>query len=143
MTNNQNKPSWTPSQESAIDTNGCQLLVAAGAGSGKTSVLTERILKKLKNGKDIKDFLVVTFTVASAEDMKEKLRKKLLEAYANDSENKHISNQIAKLPFARISTITAFCLDLVKKNFTSLGLSPSVRIADESESEALFENAIE
>jgi len=143
MINKQAKPSWTPSQEEAIVQTGCQLLVAAGAGSGKTSVLTQRILEKLKSGKDIKDFLVVTFTVASAEDMKEKLRKKLFEEYSTNPENKHLSNQIAKLPFARISTITSFCLDLVKKNFTSLGLSPSVRIADESESGALFENAMD
>ena len=121
MTDNKKSPSWTDSQRDAIHKSGCQLLVAAGAGSGKTSVLTQRILEKLKSGKDIKDFLVVTFTVASAEDMKEKLRKKLFEEYSTNPENKHLSNQIAKLPFARISTITSFCLDLVKKNFTSLG----------------------
>ena len=81
MTDNKKSPSWTDSQQDAIHKSGCQLLVAAGAGSGKTSVLTERILTKILQGSDIDNFLVVTFTVASAEDMKEKLRKKLLEKY--------------------------------------------------------------
>jgi ATP-dependent helicase/nuclease subunit A len=147
MSETTKKTTWTPEQRKAIGYekgyDNCQLLVAAGAGSGKTSVLTERILKKIKEGKDVTDFLVVTFTVASAEDMKEKLRKKLMSEYAEHPDNRYLSNQIAKLPFARISTITSFCLDLVKKNFTALGISPNVRMADENEAGLLFEKALD
>ncbi len=143
MSENKNTPSWTPSQSEAISKSGVQLLVAAGAGSGKTSVLTQRILEKLLAGSDIDSFLVVTFTVDSAEDMKEKLKKKLLEEYSKDTGNKHLSNQIAKLPFAQISTISAFCLKLVKQNFAVLGIPAGVRIADEGETEELMEEAIE
>ena len=63
---------WTEAQRAAIEAERKTLIVSAGAGSGKTSVLTERIMQKLKNGKDINDFLVVTFTRAAAADMKEK-----------------------------------------------------------------------
>ncbi len=143
MSDNKKSTQWTESQTDAIHKNGCQLLVAAGAGSGKTSVLTERILTKILQGSDIDSFLVVTFTVASAEDMKEKLRKKLLEKYAEDTGNGHLSSQIAKLPFAQISTITSFCLKLVKQNFSLLNLPAGVRIADEGEAEELFESAMD
>ncbi len=143
MSDNKKTVSWTPSQNDAIYESGKQLLVAAGAGSGKTSVLTERILQKILSGADVLEFLVVTFTVESAEDMKEKLRRKLSKALASNPENKHLSNQIAKLPFANISTINAFCLKLVKQNFSALSLPSSVRIADESEASELFEEALD
>lgn len=143
MSENKKMTSWTPSQEEAIYKKGCQLLVAAGAGSGKTSVLTERILEKILAGCDIDGFLVVTFTVSSAEDMKEKLRKKLLEEYSKDTGNGHLSKQIAKLPFAQISTITAFCLKLVKQNFSSLNLPAGLRVADEGESKDIFKTAVD
>lgn len=143
MSENKTHTAWTPSQEQAIFKNGVQLLIAAGAGSGKTSVLTQRILEKVLLGCDIDSFLVVTYTVASAEDMKEKLRKKLLEKYAEDTGNKHLSNQIAKLPFAQISTITSFCLKLVKQNFASLNIPSGARIADEGEAIELFESSVD
>lgn len=143
MSDNKKPVRWTPSQENAIKESGKQLLVAAGAGSGKTSVLTERILKKILEGADVTDFLVTTFTVESAQDMKEKLRRKLSKALASEPENKHLSNQIAKLPFAQISTISAFCLKLVKQNFSALSLPSSVRIADAGEEKELFEEALD
>jgi ATP-dependent helicase/nuclease subunit A len=109
---NKTTQSWTEEQKTAIDSRGKELLIAAGAGSGKTSVLTERILKKIMEGSDISEFLVVTFTSASATDMKEKLKKKLANAYAEDPSNIHLSNQISKMPFAQISTMDSFCLNL-------------------------------
>ncbi len=143
MPENIKHPKWTPSQKRAIDENGCELLVAAGAGSGKTSVLTQRIMEKIKKGSDLDGFLVVTFTSASAEDMKEKLRKKISEEIRLSPENKHLSNQLAKLPFANICTMSSYCLKIVKQNFTILDLSPSVRIADESEAAEIFQNAFD
>ena len=68
---------WTPSQRSAIDAKGCSLAVSAAAGSGKTAVLTQRIIEKLKNGGDISRLLVVTYTNDAASDLREKIRAAL------------------------------------------------------------------
>ncbi len=143
MSNKTKTQSWTEEQKTAIDSRGKELLVAAGAGSGKTSVLTERILKKIMDGSDISDFLVVTFTSASAADMKEKLRKKLTDAYAEAPSNTHLSNQISKMPFAQICTMDSFCLNLVKQYFADLNLSPTVRIADNNEIDEFFKGAFD
>ena len=66
-------PTWTPSQKDAIDARNLSLLVSAGAGSGKTTVLTQRIIERIRNGDSVMDFLVVTFTKSSAADLKTKL----------------------------------------------------------------------
>ncbi len=143
MSDKMKAQSWTEEQKKAISSRGKELLIAAGAGSGKTSVLTQRILEKIIEGSDISDFLVVTFTSASATDMKEKLKKKLTDAYAEDPSNKHLSNQISKMPFAQISTMDSFCLNLIKQYFADLNLSPTVRVADKNESDKIFEDAFE
>ena len=127
---------FTENQQNAIDVRDCSLIVSAGAGSGKTAVLTERILERICDENDdcnIDDFLIVTFTNAAAKELSDRIRKKLSERAAKQPLNKKIINNIALLPLAKISTINSFCYELVRNNFQKLGLGASVRIADESE----------
>ena len=102
---------WTPSQEAAMQIDGKTLLVSAAAGSGKTSVLTERIIRKLTDTEhpaDLSRMLIVTFTRAAAAELKGRIAKALTEAMAKDPENTHLSRQLFLLGSAQISTIDAF-----------------------------------
>lgn len=136
---------FTPSQKSAIDERNCSLIISAGAGSGKTAVLTERILSRICDENDecnINDFLIVTFTNAAAKELSDRIRTKLTKRAENDGANKKIVRNIALLPLAKISTINSFCYELVRENFQKLGLSASVRIADEAEMAVIRERII-
>lgn len=127
---------WTLSQKQAIDARDCTLLVSAAAGSGKTAVLTERIIEKLRDtaGKaDLSRMLIVTFTNAAAKELKVRIAKKLSEALESDPLNKHLAKQLSSISSAKICTVDSFCLDIVKGNFDSLGLPAKMRIADETE----------
>lgn len=136
---------FTKAQRLAIDTSDCSLLVAAGAGSGKTRVLTERIISRIldpDSGVNITDFLIVTFTNAAAKEMSERIRKALTERSAENPGNKKLINNLALLPYARISTISSFCFDLIKENYQKLGLPPKLRIAEDSETDVMLDRAI-
>ncbi len=127
---------YTKAQENAIGLRDCSLLVSAGAGSGKTAVLTERILERICDKNDdcsITDFLIVTFTNAAAKELSDRIRKKLSARGSEDPTNKKIVKNLALLPLAKISTINAFCYELVRNNFQKLNLSANLRIADEAE----------
>ena len=126
-------PKWTASQQKALDTRGTNLLVSAGAGSGKTTVLTHRILQRIKNGDSVTDFLVVTFTKASAGDLKRKLYEEITKLSLAEPDNKHYRTQTYELSGAHISTIHSYCLEIVRANFQTLGLSPKLRMADDRE----------
>lgn len=136
-------PTWTPSQEDAIHARNLSLLVSAGAGSGKTSVLTQRIIERIRQGDSVMDFLVVTFTKASAADLKNKLYEAIGALAAENPRERHYRAQLYLLPSASISTIDSFCLGLVRANFQTLGLSPHVRTADEQESRMIAMDAME
>ena len=128
--------SWTPSQQAAMQIDGKTLLVSAAAGSGKTSVLTERIIRKLTDTEhpaDLSRMLIVTFTRAAAAEMKGRIAKALTEAMAADPENAHLSRQLFLLGSAQISTIDAFFQKAVRANFERLSLPASFRMADEAE----------
>ena len=132
----------TKSQQSAIDIRDSSLIISAGAGSGKTAVLTERILQRISDAEDdctIADFLVVTFTNAAAKELSDRLRKKLSEKAEKCPENKKIAKNLALLPLAKISTINSFCYELVRNNFQKLDLSANVRMADEAEMSVIRE----
>ncbi len=134
---------WTANQEQAIGTSGCNLLVSAGAGSGKTAVLTERIIRKLKDEKepvDITRMLIVTFTKAAAGELKDRISNALAEAVEKEPENKHLAMQYGRADRANISTIDSFCIDLLRNNFVEAGLSADFRIADEAELTLLKRN---
>lgn len=136
---------WTAAQCAAIDTKNKTLLLSAAAGSGKTSTLTERIIRSItdkESPSDISDMLIVTFTRASATDLKTKIFTALTDALAKEPSNKHLTRQIIKLGSAHISTIDSFYLDAVKKNFASLGLSSSFRIADNAETDLLAKSVM-
>lgn len=136
-------PDWTTSQINAIHAQGMSLLVSAGAGSGKTTVLTQRIIERIKAGDSVMDFLVVTFTNASAADLKEKLYNAISTLVAEHPRERRYRAQLYLLPSASISTIDSFCIGLVRANFQTLGLSPNVRTADEQEARMLAMDAME
>ena len=116
---------WTDEQSQAIFKSGSNLIVSAGAGSGKTAVLSERVLEKIKSGIHINELLVLTFTSAAASEMKNRIRKKL----SNNSEYK---NELNLLNSSYITTFDSFALSIVKKYHYLLGLSSNIKITDES-----------
>ncbi len=140
------KINWTPAQRMAIDASNCDLLVSASAGSGKTAVLVKRIIERVTDSNydgSILEMLVVTFTKAATAQLKDKLNKEIKKAIAHDPKNKRLRNQLRDLPRASIATINSFCLDIVRTNFARLGLSNSVRVADEAENNLLMAEIME
>ena len=129
---------YTEMQNKAIDVRDKTLLVSAGAGSGKTTVLTQRLIEHIKSGKSVTEFLVVTFMKAAASDIKRKLYDALLDEIAKDPENTRLYNQSLLVSEANICTISSYCLSLVKENFALLGISPNVRVMDETEAAMLL-----
>lgn len=127
---------FTTSQRAAIDTHGRTLLISAAAGSGKTATLTERIISELTNKDhpaDISRMLIVTFTRAAAGELRTRISAALSAALSDDPDNTHLSNQLVAVAGARICTIDAFYLDVVRENFNRLGISASLRLADAGE----------
>ncbi|MDR0273050.1 MAG: helicase-exonuclease AddAB subunit AddA [Clostridiales bacterium] len=135
---------FTSAQKEAVLCNDSEILVSAAAGSGKTAVLTERIIRHVSEGVDINRLLVVTFTEAASAEMRERIEKKLVE-------NEKLAHQTALLPTADISTIHAFCRKLIKENFQEIDIDPAFRVADDAElslvkslvMDELFENEYE
>ncbi|MFA7572498.1 MAG: helicase-exonuclease AddAB subunit AddA, partial [Lutispora sp.] len=137
---------WTLEQLSAIREGGCDLLVAAAAGAGKTAVLVERIIRKIideDNPIDIDNMLIVTFTNAAASEMRERIGEALGKELEKKPESQKLQRQMLLLNKASITTIHSFCMDVVKNNFHMLDLDPDFRIADETESVLLKLEAIE
>lgn len=128
-------PKWTAQQQTAIDARGCNLLVAAAAGSGKTAVLVERILQLiLQDGVDIDRLLVVTFTNAAAGEMRERIGSALARAIDEGGQkNQHLRQQLNLLSKASISTLHSFCISVIRKYFHVINLDPGFRIGDETE----------
>ena len=127
---------WTEEQQEAISCRGGNLLVAAAAGSGKTAVLVERIIRRLTDRTDPVDadrLLVVTFTNAAAAEMRERIGRALAAEIDKHPAARRLHRQMALLSRASISTIHSFCLDLLRQHFYRLDLDPSFRVADETE----------
>ena len=134
----------TPAQYDAINAHGKTILVSAAAGSGKTRVLTERIIKSLiDKTSDLSRMLVVTFTRAAAAEMKGRIADAISEKLAEDPRREHLSAQLLKLGSAQISTIDSFFQKLVRNNFEKLGLTANFRIADDAEVIPLAINVME
>ena len=131
---------WTDAQLKAMNTRGKTLLVSAAAGSGKTATLTERIIRRITDTSDpadISKMLIVTFTRSAAAELKTRIFSALGDALAKDPSSKHLASQLMKIGSAKICTIDSFYLDIVRANFSSLGLSAGFRIVDESEYDIL------
>lgn len=127
---------WTDEQLLAIETRGKNLLVAAAAGSGKTAVLVERIIKIItddNNPVDIDKLLVVTFTNAAASEMRERIGDAISKRLEEIPDSKMLQRQLALLNKSNITTIHSFCLDIIKNNFHLIDLDPGFRIGDETE----------
>ena len=127
---------WTEGQAEAIYTDGSDVLVAAAAGSGKTAVLVERIIQKLINKEDPVDIdrlLVVTFTNASAQEMRNRVGLALEQALAEDPTSNHLKKQLSLLQRASISTLHSFCLEVIRQYAYLLDIDPAFRIANDME----------
>ncbi len=130
---------WTPQQSLAIQDRGHNLLVAAAAGSGKTAVLVERIIQLVRwDQVDIDRMLIVTFTQAAAGEMRARISSVLLEAMQeNGPDQDYLRAQVNLLNRASISTLHAFCMDVVRRYFHIVDISPSFRVGDATETDLL------
>ena len=126
------KITWTIEQKNAIECSISNTIVSAGAGSGKTAVLTERIFNHLCNGKEIDHLLVLTFTKAAATSMKEKTKEKIEKNVGNRLEEKNKKKQLDKIDGSYIMTFDAFALSLVKKYHYLLNVSNNISIIDDN-----------
>ena len=133
-------PKWTEQQQTAIEDRGHSLIVCAAAGSGKTAVLVERIVRLVREGCPIDQMLVVTFTNAAAGEMRLRIGEALGRAAREDPA---LGEQLMALPRASISTLHRFCGSLLRENFQALGIDPGFRIGDEQECGVLSRQAME
>jgi ATP-dependent helicase/nuclease subunit A len=136
----------TPSQKEAVETRGGAVLVSAAAGSGKTRVLTQRLMSYLtdKNDpKDIDSFLVITFTRAAAAELRSRIMDGIGRALAEDPENRRLRRQSALCQRAQIGTIHAFCQSVLRENCHLIGLPPDFRVADDDRAAAMKQSAME
>lgn len=135
--------SWTVQQLDAMNTKDRNILVSAAAGSGKTAVLVERIVRKITGEKqtDIDRLVVVTFTRAAAAEMKARIRNRLDDMLDEDENNANLIKQIALVNNAQITTIDSFCLWILKNHFSEINLDPGFRVADKGEI-TLLENDV-
>ncbi len=118
-------PKWTKEQEEAIVKSGSNIIVSAGAGSGKTAVLSERVINKIQKGIHVNELLILTFTRAAADEMKDRIRKKI-------GKIPEFKDELTLLSSAYITTFDSFALSVVKKYHYLLNISSSIAITDES-----------
>ncbi|WP_251861252.1 helicase-exonuclease AddAB subunit AddA [Clostridium sp. Marseille-Q2269] len=137
---------WTEEQRQAISTKDCNLLVAAGAGAGKTAVLVQRIIEKILDKEepiDIDKLLVVTFTNAAAAEMRERIGDAISEGLDENPESKVLRKQLTLLNKSNIMTIHSFCLQVIKNNFHTIDIDPNFRICDETEGVLMRQEAMD
>ena len=135
----------TNEQQAAVDSRERSLLVSAAAGSGKTKVLVERLFSHVeREGANLDDFLIITYTRAAASELRGKIAKALTERMERDPGNYHLRQQMLRVYRADIKTVDAFCTSLLRENCHLLGedarghaLRPDFRVLDENEAEVL------
>lgn len=138
-------PKWTPQQNNAITARDRNVLVSAAAGSGKTAVLVERVIRMITdrdNPVDIDRLLIVTFTNAAAAEMRYRIAKSLNTCIKENPDVQFYRKQLSLLPNAKICTIDAFCTNLVKEHFYDLSISQDFSLLDESELQLLEDTVI-
>ena len=136
---------FTPEQQKVIELHNSNILVSAAAGSGKTAVLVERIIRMICEGEhpaDIDRLLIVTFTNAAAAEMRERIAAGIAARLEADPGNEHIQKQSALLHNAQITTIDSFSLFLIRNHFNEIGLDPDFRVADEGEIKLLQQEVL-
>lgn len=137
---------FTDEQLNVINVRNADVLVSAAAGSGKTAVLVERIIRRILDENEklsIDRLLVVTFTEAAALQMRQRIGDAIKEKLKEDPGNEHLQKQSSLLYKAQISTIHSFCLNVIRNNFDRIGLDPSFTIGDETELKMLAEDVID
>lgn len=130
----------TPQQRQAVENRGGKLLVSAAAGSGKTKVLVDRLLMYITEsaGKvNIDDFLIITYTKAAAAELRAKIASKMNERLSENPENKHLQRQLQRLYLTKISTVHAFCADILREHAYRLDIPGDFRVAEERECQLL------
>jgi ATP-dependent helicase/nuclease subunit A len=133
----------TPAQQAAIEARG-NVLVVAGAGTGKTRTLVDRCVALLEGGESLEHLLLVTFTDAAAAEMRQRIREALLERLARDQDRRgrpepeHWEHQLAVLDSAWISTLHSLCLELVRRHFHDLAIDPEISVLDETQTRPLL-----
>ena len=135
---------WTTDQQHAIECCKGSVLVSAAAGSGKTAVLVERVIRRLTdkdNPCSAEDLLIVTFTRAATAQMREKIGAAILKRLSEDPTDRHLRRQYMLLPFAKICTIDSFCNDLLRETFHALGISPDYSLLD-NETAVIMKNDV-
>lgn len=137
---------FTNEQNEAIRDQNHDILVSASAGSGKTTVLVERVLNEILNGRNVDELLIVTFTKAAAEEMKSRIKAKLEETIRKEHGSNRIflQRQLNQIDTANISTIDAFCLEVIHRFYYAINLDPSFSVlTDETQATLLKERALQ
>ncbi len=137
---------WTKDQWKAIWAKDQDILVAAAAGSGKTAVLVNRIIQKVVSEEDpinVDELLVVTFTNASAAEMRHRISEALEKAISQNPSSQHLRKQLGLMNRASISTLHSFCLEVIRKYYYVTDIDPGFRIGDSTEIELLRDEVME
>lgn len=127
---------WTKEQTEVIESRNRNLLVSAAAGSGKTAVLVERMIRMISEGEaplDIDRLLVMTFTKAAAAQMRERIQAAIEKKLEETPDDIHLQQQAVMVQYAQITTIDSFCLTILREHFDRLDLDPAFRVGDEGE----------
>lgn len=140
------KTTWTEPQKQVIEHRDGNLLVAAAAGSGKTAVLVEHVIRRLTdptNPVSLQDLVVMTFTKAAAQEMRERIRQALDEALMLHPDDAFLLREAGNIQNAYITTIDSFCKQLITENYASIGLDPGFRMGDDGELNLLKSDLIQ
>ena len=132
----------TDEQRQAVENRGGALLVSAAAGSGKTRVLVERLLDRVSRGADIDRFLVITYTKAAAAELRGRIAQELNERLAQQPGDRHLRRQLTLIYQAQISTVHAFCAQLLRENAAALDMDADFRLCDEGEAAVLMDQTL-
>ena len=128
------KVTLTAQQQAVVDDRGGALLVSAAAGSGKTKVLVDRLLKRVTDEKaDIDSFLIIPFTNAAANELRGKIAAALSERIAEDPGNIRLHRQLERCYRTKISTIHSFCCDCIRQNAHMIDINPDFKVIDDAQ----------
>ena len=134
----------TPHQQAVVENEGGALLVSAAAGSGKTKVLIDRLLRKIcREGANIDDFLIITYTNAAAAELRAKISAALAERLSEDPENRHLQRQLTRIYLTQISTVHAFCAAVLRRYAPTRGLAPDFRVGEDYEMQILRDRILD